>query len=54
MLKVTVEYSINKSKILLGFVGHQWEKRIVAELDSALSKWIDSVPIHCAWSLVCD
>ncbi|THH00006.1 hypothetical protein EW026_g2466 [Hermanssonia centrifuga] len=42
-------YSINKSKVLLGFVGHQWEKRIVAELDSALSKWMDSVPSHLRW-----
>ncbi|QRW17816.1 Fungal specific transcription factor domain [Rhizoctonia solani] len=39
-------YSINKSKILLGFVGPQWEQHIVAELDSALNKWIDSVPDH--------
>ncbi|KAF8754361.1 hypothetical protein RHS01_06290 [Rhizoctonia solani] len=33
-------YSINKSKILLGFVGPQWEQHIVAELDSALNKWM--------------
>ena len=32
--------------MLLGFVGHQWEENIVAELDSALNKWIDSVPDH--------
>jgi hypothetical protein len=31
---------------LLGFVGQQWEQHIVAELDSALNKWIDSVPDH--------
>ncbi|KZT39109.1 hypothetical protein SISSUDRAFT_1003901 [Sistotremastrum suecicum HHB10207 ss-3] len=42
-------YSINKSKILLGFVGPQWEQHIVAELDSALNKWIDSVPDHLKW-----
>ena len=40
------QYSINKSKALLGFVGQQWEQHIVAELDSALNKWIDSVPDH--------
>ena len=40
------QYSINKSKILLGFVGEQWEQHIVAELDSALNKWVDSVPDH--------
>ncbi|EPQ52470.1 hypothetical protein GLOTRDRAFT_117339 [Gloeophyllum trabeum ATCC 11539] len=42
-------YSINKSKMLLGFVGQQWEQHIVAELDSALNKWIDSVPDHLRW-----
>ncbi|GLB45768.1 putative fungal specific transcription factor [Lyophyllum shimeji] len=42
-------YSINKSKITLGFIGHQWEQHIVAELDSALNKWIDSVPDHLRW-----
>ncbi|KAI0768787.1 fungal-specific transcription factor domain-containing protein [Trametes elegans] len=42
-------YSINKSKLMLGFVGQEWEERIVAELDSALNKWIDSVPDHLRW-----
>ncbi|KAI9059209.1 hypothetical protein FKP32DRAFT_1580479 [Trametes sanguinea] len=42
-------YSINKSKLLLGFVGHEWEERIVAELDSALNRWIDTVPDHLRW-----
>lgn len=42
-------YSINKSKALLGFVGQQWEQHIVAELDSALNKWVDSVPDHLRW-----
>ena len=41
-----VQYSINKSKVLLGFVGPHWEQQIVAELDSALNKWVDSVPDH--------
>ena len=41
-----LQYSINKSKALLGFVGQQWEQHIVAELDSALNKWVDSVPDH--------
>ncbi|EAU83262.2 nuclear protein [Coprinopsis cinerea okayama7 len=39
-------YSINKSKILLGFIGPQWEQHIVAELDSTLNKWVDSIPSH--------
>ncbi|VDB84043.1 unnamed protein product [Peniophora sp. CBMAI 1063] len=43
-------YSINKSKALLGFVGAEWEQRIVAELDSTLNKWVDGVPGHLRWS----
>ena len=46
LLMMFWQYSINKSKALLGFVGPQWEQHIVAELDSALNKWIDSVPDH--------
>ncbi|KAK1235053.1 Gypsy retrotransposon integrase-like protein 1 [Marasmius sp. AFHP31] len=42
-------YSINKSRVLLGFVGPQWEQRIVTELDSALNKWVDTVPEHLRW-----
>jgi hypothetical protein len=42
-------YSINKSKIFLGFVGPHWEQQIVAELDSALNEWVDSVPGHLKW-----
>ena len=40
------QYSINKSKLSHGFVGPEWEQRIVAELDSALNKWSDTVPDH--------
>lgn len=39
-----LQYSTTKSKSILGFVGPQWEERIVAELDSALNNWRDSVP----------
>ncbi|KAH9992246.1 fungal-specific transcription factor domain-containing protein [Russula compacta] len=42
-------YSINKSKIFLGFVGPHWEQQIVAELDSTLNEWIDTVPGHLKW-----
>ena len=45
-----VKYSINKSKLTLGMVGPQWEQKIVAELDSAINKWIDMVPLHCECS----
>ncbi|KAG5649547.1 hypothetical protein H0H81_003131, partial [Sphagnurus paluster] len=42
-------YAINKSKILLGFVGQQWEENIVSELDSALNAWVDLLPDHLHW-----
>ncbi|KAI0248863.1 fungal-specific transcription factor domain-containing protein [Lactifluus subvellereus] len=42
-------YTINKSKSFLGFVGPQWEQQIVAELDSGLNEWIDTVPGHLKW-----
>ena len=43
------QYAINKSKILFGYVGNNWEQHIVAELDSALNRWVDSVPDHCTF-----
>jgi hypothetical protein len=48
MLKGMAQYSINKSKPLLGFVGPEWQQRIVSELDSAVNQWADSIPHHCA------
>uniref|UniRef100_A0A0W0EWG7 Xylanolytic transcriptional activator regulatory domain-containing protein n=1 Tax=Moniliophthora roreri TaxID=221103 RepID=A0A0W0EWG7_MONRR len=42
-------YCINKSKMMLGFTGPQWEQRVVSELDSALNQWVDSVPEHLRW-----
>ncbi|KAI0644475.1 fungal-specific transcription factor domain-containing protein [Trametes meyenii] len=47
-------YAINKSKPILGFVGEEWEEHIVAELDSALNKWIDTVPAHLRWDPHCE
>lgn len=31
-------------------MGSEWEQHIVAELDSALNKWIDSIPEHRTFS----
>ncbi|KZT18995.1 hypothetical protein NEOLEDRAFT_1142706 [Neolentinus lepideus HHB14362 ss-1] len=42
-------YSINKSKLLLGFVGPDWEQRVVSQLDSALNEWAESLPDHLRW-----
>jgi len=42
-------YATNEAKKNLGFVGHQWDQHIVAELDSALNKWFDDIPDHLRW-----
>lgn len=39
-------YATKKSKILSGCVGIEWEGRMVAELDSSLNKWKQSLPNH--------
>ncbi|KAM5544332.1 hypothetical protein V8D89_001992 [Ganoderma adspersum] len=42
-------YSTNKSRAQLDQSDEQWEQRIVADLDSALNKWSDSLPSHLRW-----
>jgi len=41
------KYSINRSKVLLGYVGPKWQQAVVVQLDSALNEWVDSIPDHC-------
>ena len=41
-----LQYSTNKSRAQLDQSDEQWEQRIVADLDSALNKWMDSLPSH--------
>jgi hypothetical protein len=41
------QYSLKKSKVALGFVGMEWEQKTVAELDTALEQWLQSIPEHC-------
>jgi hypothetical protein len=42
------QYSIKKSQMLLDFVGpeSEWEQKIVAQLDSHMNEWADSLPKH--------
>ncbi|KAJ7696899.1 hypothetical protein B0H14DRAFT_3039804 [Mycena olivaceomarginata] len=42
-------YGSKKSKILLGWDGPDWEHRAVAELDSAMNDFFDSIPSHLRW-----
>lgn len=44
-------YSTKKSKLLSGLTGNQWERQVVAELDSAMNNWKDSLPPHRAFLL---
>ncbi|KAH9478722.1 putative transcriptional regulatory protein [Psilocybe cubensis] len=42
-------YSNKKSRLLSGFVGNDWEGRMVAALDSAMNEWKDSLPDYLHW-----
>ncbi|KAJ6609592.1 fungal-specific transcription factor domain-containing protein [Mycena sp. CBHHK59/15] len=42
-------YALNKTKQLLAVRDDAWEEHLVAELDSALNKWVDSIPEHLRW-----
>jgi hypothetical protein len=41
-----MKYSINRSKVALGFVGMEWKQKTVAQLDAALDQWVQSIPEH--------
>ncbi|KAF7428246.1 hypothetical protein PC9H_007467 [Pleurotus ostreatus] len=49
-----VLYSANKSKLWTGLMGPNWEYRMVAELDSELNSWLDSVPDNLRWNPRCE
>ncbi|KAJ7032357.1 fungal-specific transcription factor domain-containing protein [Mycena alexandri] len=42
-------YSLDKVKELLAMRDDAWEEHLVAELDSALNNWVDSIPEHLRW-----
>ncbi|KAH7104003.1 fungal-specific transcription factor domain-containing protein [Auriculariales sp. MPI-PUGE-AT-0066] len=43
-------YSINRSRLLMGFVGAEWERRIVLKLEESLSNWLKALPEHLRWN----
>ncbi|KAK0466120.1 fungal-specific transcription factor domain-containing protein [Desarmillaria tabescens] len=49
MICMRTIYSIHKSKVLF-VLKKDWEQQIVVELDSALDKWVDSIPEHLRWN----
>ncbi|KAK0442224.1 fungal-specific transcription factor domain-containing protein [Armillaria borealis] len=48
-LVVRTLYSIKKGRDMLGLTGEGWEQRVVADLDSSLNAWVDSIPDHLRW-----
>lgn len=45
-------YSNKKSRLLSGFIGNDWEGRMVAALDSAMNEWKDALPDYCMWIIL--
>ncbi|KAF7348214.1 Zn(2)-C6 fungal-type domain-containing protein [Mycena sanguinolenta] len=44
-------YGSKKAKISMGWDGPEWEQRAVAELDSTMNRFLDSIPSHLRWDL---
>ncbi|KAK0441743.1 fungal-specific transcription factor domain-containing protein [Desarmillaria tabescens] len=42
-------YSIKKGRDVLGLTGEGWEQRLVADIDSSMNAWADSIPDHLRW-----
>jgi hypothetical protein len=42
-----LQYSVNKSQMLHGFLGPEWEQKVTVELSSALNRWYESIPDRC-------
>ncbi|KAH7108552.1 hypothetical protein BKA62DRAFT_682594 [Auriculariales sp. MPI-PUGE-AT-0066] len=51
ILGVSVEtlYSNNRSRLLMGFVGADWEQRITTHFDKLLHDWVTNVPSYLRW-----
>ncbi|KAH9926296.1 fungal-specific transcription factor domain-containing protein [Epithele typhae] len=42
-------YAVTKVRMQATRADPNWEQRVVAELDSSLNKWVDSLPAHLRW-----
>ncbi|KXN90781.1 hypothetical protein AN958_03435 [Leucoagaricus sp. SymC.cos] len=47
-------YAIKQPKNMFGRVIQRSEQQIIAELDSAMNNWMDSVPQHLRWNPSCE
>ncbi|KAF8168658.1 fungal-specific transcription factor domain-containing protein [Mycena galopus ATCC 62051] len=43
-------YGSKKAKMAMGWDGPEWEQRAVAELDSTMNRFLDSIPSHLHWN----
>ncbi|KAJ3735928.1 fungal-specific transcription factor domain-containing protein [Lentinula guzmanii] len=43
-------YATSKSKAFLGYTGHGWEERLVADLDSRINSWEAQIPAYLRFS----
>ena len=44
-------YGSKRRKILMGWDGPDWEQRTVAEFDSTMNNFLDSIPPHRTFQL---
>ncbi|KAH7108549.1 fungal-specific transcription factor domain-containing protein [Auriculariales sp. MPI-PUGE-AT-0066] len=42
-------YPNNRSRLLMGFVGSDWERQITSKIDHMLDEWATALPIHLRW-----
>lgn len=43
---MSLQYCIDKSKVLLGLVGPNWRESVVEQLNTAMEEWTASIPPH--------
>lgn len=42
-------YSTGRRRAFFGQIGHDWEERTVADMDSTLNRWFHDIPDHLRW-----
>ncbi|KAH7097069.1 fungal-specific transcription factor domain-containing protein [Auriculariales sp. MPI-PUGE-AT-0066] len=43
-------YSINRSRLLMGFIGPEWEQQVIVKLEGLLNDWVASLPDYLKWA----
>ncbi|KAH7103993.1 fungal-specific transcription factor domain-containing protein [Auriculariales sp. MPI-PUGE-AT-0066] len=42
-------YSPNRSRVLMGFIGADWEQNVIKKLEASLNEWLQMLPQHLHW-----